>query len=262
MLAGTGQNYLGPRSTVAGPFAICPITLNSSATLDLLAEKPQPKFRSMTLQVMILAEPKLRSARFNLIINEAIDETGKNLIAAETTTTVQPLGGTGQMASIPLRLQGGEVGKKLTKVSGTLRARVAARSRTIELDDALKAQDKDFDFSGRSMKITVTPKDDLYEVKLKLPNRGNTQDETGISLHRDLTMVDADGNALHRRSFQQAHVPPGSWEYTFTFAREGAGFGKQARKTGEPAKLIWNLAVEPKELDVPFELTDIPLVSQ
>jgi hypothetical protein len=262
-LTNTGQNFLSPRAAVAGPFVICPVMLNSNATIDLLADKPQARFRSMHLQVMVLAEPKVRASRITLTIKTAVDENGKSLLTGNGMSTVQPTGNIGQMASIPLRVQAaaGEIGKTIIRMTGSIKARVPSRLRYVELDDALNLSNRQIDLSGRQVKVNVRPHDDVYEVKLQTPNRGGAMDEATTNVYRALSVVDAEGQALYRRSFAQTMVQPNNWEYTLTFARDGSAFGQQNRKTGEPAKLIWDLPVETKDLDVEFVLTDIPLVS-
>ena len=263
MLAGSGTNYLSTRAAVAGPFLLSPVTLNSNAQIDLLADKPAAKFRSINMQLMILTEPKVRASRVSIIAKSAVDENGKSLLLAEANAGMQPMGVAGQMAMIPLRLQGGDIGKTLAKLSGVIRARVPSRLRRVEMKDALNGQEQTVDLSGRQVKVTVKQRDEQYDVKLQVPVTNGALDETAQSVYRDLVVVDANGLPLFRRAFVQTpNIRPNQWEYTVTFAREGTSFGRQNQKVGEPAKLIWELAVEPKEMEVPFELTNIPLTLQ
>jgi hypothetical protein len=263
VFAATGTNYVTARAAVAGPFLVCPVMLMTNGQVDLLGDKPAVKFRNLNLQLMVLAEPKVRLSRLIVTAKQAVDDNGK-VIALENMSGMQPMTvmGTQPMTLLPLRLPG-EVGKTLAKLSGVVRARVPSRLRHVEMNDALGGKEQSVDLSGKAVKVLVKQREDLYDVRLQVPTMNGMVDEATQAVVRDLSVIDAEGRPLARRAFAQTpNVKPNVWEYTVIFTREGTNFGQNARKAGEPAKLIWELAVEPKELDVPFELSNLPIAVQ
>jgi len=259
-LQGVGTNYLNERAAVAGPFLICPVSMQSNGSADLLPAVPVIKFRMISLQLMVLSEPKLHASRITVSIAEALDENGKTLSLPDAggrmmmgMSAVSPAAMTSVRLSPPA-----DAGKKIAKLTGTIACRIPTRTKHIELADFADGKKHPIDLGGRQVDVTVFSHDKLYDVKLAMPQNINPQDELALSQSRDMTLLDAAGHPLFRRSFAQA-MNGRNWEITVTFAQEGTAIGRSDSVAGEAAKLVWELPVEFKEVQTPFELTNIPL---
>lgn len=258
-LYGVGNDYLNPRSVVAGPFLVSPISLQTAGSVDLLAAAPAFKFRSVMLQLAVLAEPKLRASRVRIAAQECVDEKGaaiKTSDAAVGALTETPVSqaSTGMIRLFPQA----DAGKKIARLSGVIRFRLPFQTRRTVLADLAPGKETKLDLGGRQVRIVLVQQDKEYLVKLALPANVNMQDELSMSMVRDMSLLDAAGNPLFRRNTTQAMTGQ-SWEFSTIFAREGISFGPGVKSTGEPAKLVWDLPTESKNLEQPFELKEIPL---
>ncbi len=268
-LVGTGNNLMNDRSTVAGSFLICPTTLTTNANIDLLPAVPEFKSRSYVLHVAVLAEPKLRASRISLAVKEAIDENGKSLKPAENAAGNPNAvffngmqGGTsGQQPALQVRMSPPpDAGKTIAKMSGVVRCRVPTRTQHVEVGDLADGKEHTVDLGGRQLKVTVTATDKQYDVKI-LMAMGNTNpnDEQSMAMLRDMNLIDADGNSLYRRGISPFGNNARNWVFGATFSREGTAFGRKGKVTGEAVKLVWDVAVETKDMETPFELVNIPI---
>ncbi len=259
-LLNVGNDYLNPNSTVAGPFLICPVSLQSSGSVDLLAPAPAFKFRSFMLQLAVLPEPKLRAARLRVTVTDCIDEKGNKVKTTDDNVRIgiieMPLS---QASTVMLRLYPeGDMGKKIATLSGVIRFRMPVRSRNIEMDDVFNGKEKPIDLGGRQVKVTVTPQEKDFLVKLAIPTNVSIHDEQSLAAVRDMVLLDAEGNPLFRRGTTQSMVNR-NWEFNTVFAREGISFGPGSKSTGEAAKLVWNIPIESKDIEQPFELKNIQI---
>ncbi|CAN5443709.1 hypothetical protein BH10PLA1_BH10PLA1_22430 [soil metagenome] len=260
-LQSVGPNYLSERATVAGPFLICPISINTNSNADLLLPVPVMKIRMVTVQLIVLAEPKLHATRTMFSITEAVDENGKVLnIPDANGRNFLAMGSavsTTSMTSVRFTPPP-DAGKFIARLAGNITCRVPTRTKRTELTNTTDGKKHAVDLGGRQIDVTSFAHDKQYDVKLTLPMNINPQDELSQSQIRDMSLLDAAGNALFRKSFLQT-MSGRNWEVTVTFAKEGSAIGRAGLVTGEPVKLVWDLPVETKEVQTPFEVKNIPL---
>ncbi len=69
-------------------------------------------------------------------------------------------------------------------------------------------------------------------------------------------LVDGEGHALFRMNAAAGSMTNEQMELTIHYQRQNWNGGAAA---GEPVKLMWEIPVESKEIQVPFELLDLPL---
>jgi len=256
-----GNNYFTERSCVTGPFLVCPMLLQSNSILDLLQPVPQPKYRSLILQLTVLAEPKVRTSRLSLSMKEAVDENGKAFTGVQVPGMVArpqmfPLS---QGSTVSLQLTPpADVGRKIARLSGTVSGRVPLTTRQVEVAGISDAAEHAVDLGGRRVKVTVTPREKQYDVKIVLPPGANIQDDLSLSQVRDVSLLDAKGVTLFRRNTAQT-MNGRAWQFTITYVRESTAFGRPGKSAGEAAKLVWDLPIDYKDVELPFELSQIPL---
>lgn len=261
-LLNVGNDYLSANSTVAGPFLVCPVSLQTSGSVDLLAAPPAFKFRTFMLQIAVLPEPKLRASRVRVSATNCLDEKGNKIKTTDdnagANVGVGMIGMTSSHTSLTMiRLYPeGDIGKRIATMSGMIRFRMPTRFRNVEMNDLQAGKENPIELGGRQFKVTVTQQEKDYLVKLTMPTNVSTQDEAVLAATREMALLDAAGNPLFRRGTTQSMVNR-NWEFNTVFAREGISFGPGVKSTGEAAKLVWSIPIESKNVEQPFELKDL-----
>ena len=103
---------------------------------------------------------------------------------------------------------------------------------------------------------------DSYSIFIQLPKETWTASEAiQFSPERIFRLLDARGLPLMRVDSPRgmdarAGSDAESRQIVLTFQRQNWQLGERA---GEPAKLIWEVPVETREVAVPFEFKDLPL---
>lgn len=230
-----------------------------------------PETPSMTLQTAILIDPKLSllNNATKAKVTEIVDEKGKSLKGDQDEIWIYGETPALWQMQIPLKFST-TMGKKMARLSGSLRAFVVAKSEPWEIDDILKTK-------GATKTVKIGGKEETYTIEDATKQGEGLQ--IRISIKRGLEIapspVDgtADGQQLKwaRRDwsrwmrltddkgvqFQGYNSGSSEDEMTFTF-NANQQFPDDA-KPGEPAKLLINIPLEFRLLEIPFEFKDLLL---
>jgi hypothetical protein len=252
-----GMRVWGEAPTnVSGPFLVTCNQINRNHYVDL--NQPKNVRRQCNVMLMVYAEPKLRvlQGSYNARLEEAVDEKGNSLLAPGMQyEQLQP--GNSWAWNVNCNLMPPEgAGAKIAKLKGTGRFLLQTRSEKTEISDVLAARNETRAAGGKRFTLKeVRRTGDSYQLVITLYRSGWQQNEWNyMYTYNAFRLVDGKGNPLTRVSNSTAHSNAESMEMTLTYQR--VLFNDAA---GEPAKLLWEVPTETKEVVVPFEFTDLPL---
>jgi hypothetical protein len=261
LMQGSDDHMYGPK-VISGAFMIVANSVTESRSIRYGRDPEAQRNNNTSLMLMLscFAEPKLRIlARSQMpIIEEAVDDAGHSL------APVLPRHMDGAMTqsservfAFHLNLKKAEgMTQKLARLKGNFRAVIESRSEKLVIDDIMSSRGMTKEIAGRRIVVSdVTESGRQYKVKLMILRDRRERRERGASWQDNLKLhtielLDDGGKPLRRGG----HSGGGSsekLEYEFTFTRDHNG--------GPPARLVWELPVEAKEITVPFEFTDLPL---
>jgi hypothetical protein len=241
-----------------GPFLVVANSIHCNTLIDLSA--PNQSTSTCTIQMILCAEPRITVLKVlsGVRIEEAIDENGNALSVSPSAVpdhmppvTSPLLNLTAALAPTPA------AGKTIARLKGHVRLVIQARSETVEVPNILAAKNLTRTAGSRSFLLKdVTRSGETYTLQMTLyRDRSNRPDCTDINISGTFRLVDAAGRLLTRRS---PFSPPDAEriDLNLMFGREDwAG----AEGAGEPAKLIWEVPVEARQLSLPFLFTNLPL---
>ena len=233
--------------------------------------KDQPETPSMTLQSMILLDPKLQllSNAAKAKVTEIVDEKGKSLKSEQDDIYVYGESPVQWQLQVPLKYSG-TMGKKLAHLSGTFRAFVVARSETWDISDILKVKGatktvkigtkeetytiEEVTKTGESVQVRISVK---RAVEIAPSPTDNTPEAQQLKYarrdwSRSMRLTDAKDNQM-----QGYNSGGGEDEMNFTFNNNQQFPGDE--KAGEPVKLQIDIPLEFRLLEVPFEFKDLLL---
>ncbi len=241
---------------------------------------PHGPSRTFSIFVEVFADPKMKIVDVNPWIDVAVatDDNGNSLAAS--------MGGripgrfTGRQSPMlrglfaPLQIRPG-IGKKLVELSGVARLKVQTKSQIWDLGDPLKIAKEQRRAVNDKVTLTVKrvspaahgPGSLKALVKVTIKGKGifnffgpRADDGDPLTnfefLQGCLKVVDAKGRPF-RGGMQSGSRIGNTWEYSLSFSPPDdlTGGGKIAA----PARMIWDLPVEIKEVAVPVEFKDLPL---
>lgn len=244
----------------SGQFLIVAQSLYRAHAMDPAA--PQETTRTCTLRMTLYTEPKVRLLRASSLatIERAVDENGKSLLGTPTTSTtpdrtsVYNPGVWSVSASLS---PGPDAGRKIAVLKGVVRGAVQGQAKSVEFDNILAARNVSKVNAGCTLTVKEVRKiSTSYTLTLNLKREKDAPAVLReLSPTQHIKLVDAEGRALMRRTY--ANPPSGdSVDFTLNFAQDDFAAGDQ---TGEPVKLVWEVPVEVREIEIPFEFRDIPL---
>lgn len=270
-----GPGQLGGPSVIHGPFLIVATQVNRTQTIllgDNAAGQPArpPIVRGRTndfgVHLLVLPEPKLSVIRVNsgVRLEQAVDEKGNDLAPPAGA------GGQGYASGMPgawnvyarLNYPAAGAGQTIARLAGTVTFVVQTKSEKIEIPDPLTLKDA-FRVVGGS-RVTfhqMTRNGERFELKVSLTPDGNAAGADGArgmsslfqSVQSRLRVLNAAGEPLDRRGFS-SEGSGREMRFTLHFAaRPGAA------ANGEPARLVWDVPTETRDVEVPFEFTDLPM---
>jgi hypothetical protein len=229
---------------------------------------------TVSVGLLFQIDPRIQvlSASYQPKIDEAVDNTGRSIalprpaFAADFTM----MGGAdfddggGRRFNVSLRAPGPQA-QRITRLKGSVRLRVATRSETWEVDvDEEKPRTKTIQRDGGQLSLNAGPwrrRGGAYEIELAMRELEAAPGVAGINRRRMLgfptfgtvRLLDAQNRELNRGGSSGSGGSTGL-EYRMSFSSRGG-----ENDAGAPAKLVWTLPTEWKDVEVPFELTDLPL---
>ena len=250
----------------AGPLA--PPLPPPPTSEDSIAISAQADFK---LAVSAFIDPKVRVIPYltKFKLDEAVDEKGNSLllvdagelaVAAVTPSTLN----IAAQLSRPVTM-----GQRLARLRGSFRFFAVTKRELMEVPNVLTAKDVvksvaqpagDKQFTVKSVKKVG----EQYEVELSITRQDFIAPESISPLERQMTyyvnadtfrsvrLLDAQGRNLVFYTYRSGSTT--TYVVVFNTGAQGA-----ADKPGEPAKLVWEIPVETKEIVVPFEFTHLPL---
>lgn len=252
----SGQHPQGP-NFVTGPYMVVANRVSRSRTIDLGNQiGPQNQF---VVHLTAFAEPKLRLVRATgaARVESAVDENGRSLALPNLDVNqygyYQQLGNAWQV-SVPLS-DIPNIGTRIATLKGSIAADLCTRFEHVEISDILSAKNVEKSVGdARVTLLDITRKGDLFELRIRADMRGSDLDPSRLPIN-DVTLLDADGNALARRG-SSGSGRNSSYEATVQFAAAQTPDGK---KVGEPVRLVWDVPVEVRPITIPFEFSELPI---
>jgi hypothetical protein len=245
-----------------GPVTIALSQVHAArGTTVLLAQPEHPQTQNSLLVVgRFTMDPRLMLLNYpqSLHIEEAVDEKGNSLVAGQRAQAAWANGSS----------NGGELkigldnppnrGKTLARLKGTFVFTAATRWThwevpvTNQRDNIVKTiamQQGDVTYTMRGVK----PYDNLYELVLAVNGPKFVTDRVGSTLTQQVRLEDAARHALPQRS-SSGSLEGATYLLTEKFSNQNA-----ADMVGEPTTVVVNLPTEIKNIEVPFEFTNLPL---
>lgn len=277
-----GNNPLGSPSIEHGPFMIVAVgaNLTRSVRFDAAAPVAAPVAApargggrafpgggqsDFSVNLRVLCEPKLRilSAQWQPDVSEATDDQGRTLVAQAipgSFNTSMPGRGWNWNQNVRLSLPAPDA-KRLAVLKGVSHFVMQSKSQRKELVNLFDKPHPTATAGGVTLSISDAKRDeraDTYSFRFSFNGAGIDMQKWAFvsqQLMSGVRMVDADGRVL-LPSKTNENSNGRKYDLTVAYSRK-RGLGPE--QPGEPAKLIWEMSVETKEVSVPFEFKDLPL---
>jgi hypothetical protein len=192
-------------------------------------------------------------------VDEAVDEKGNSLA---NTDRVYASMNSGQqwMWNLSARLNYPEnAGKQIARFKGSMKFLMQTKSETLDVPNILTVKNLTKTVAKRRMLIKEVKKNgDQYDVSMTLYRDGMAQPEwnalqnPGYTVH----LVDKEGRNLTSSGWGGGSND-NEMNYTWNFNQNV--WNGQQQKLGEPHRLIWEIPIETREVNVAFEFKNLPL---
>jgi hypothetical protein len=235
------------------------------------AGKTPPETPSMTLETEILLDPKLRllNNAAKATVKEIVDDKGKSLKGDQDEIWVHGQAPLQWQMQVPLKYSA-TMGKKIARLQGSFHAFVVARHEKWEIPDVMKAK-------GATKTVKIGNRDETYtleeivkegdsvrikilikrELEIAPPSVQNTPEAQQLKYARRdwsrwMRLSDAKGN-----TYQGYNSGGAEEEMNFIFNSHQQY--PDDPKAGEPDKLLIDIPLEFRQLEVPFTFKDLVL---
>ena len=255
-----GRSWGDAPVSAHGPFLVMATAVNMYASRDF--NQPAVTRRSCNINLLVYAEPKIRvlQGSYAARVDEAVDEQEQSWTmpgqAAEgmqpNMTWVWPL-------SISL-MPPDSGGKKLARLRGTGRFVIQTRSEIAEVPNILEAKNVTKVVGGKRFTLKeVRRAGDSYIVTLTLYRSGWNPNEWNYMYPQNIfKLLDGDGKPLVRTSNTGGGGGGEQVDISIHFQRQN---WNPNDNSGEPARLVWEVPTETREVVVPFEFADLEMPS-
>ncbi|MCS7033620.1 MAG: hypothetical protein NZ561_06445 [Phycisphaerae bacterium] len=258
----SGCGLLQGPGTVAGPLWITASRLYHQRSIDFNQGALRTSDFGLTLHVV--AEPKLRlmPGPATLRLTCAVDDRGNSMLPEGPFC--ETYGGGTPYWSFTTRLRWPEQpGVRIRRLAGVIGFVAASRFETLESTELNELKDVAVS-NGRSRLLLrqVTRNGSRYEVSLAaIAPPGDSAEYNRLQQLLsavDLRLLDGKGQSILRSSGPNFTTTdsPNTLEFSLVFDRNLS----DGRPTPAPAaRLIWQVPIETRALEIPFELVDLPL---
>lgn len=261
----TGGMQMQGMLQVQGPFLIVANQISRTQTRHLGGANVAQSQFGMNLNVY--AEPKITVLRTagSVRIDEAVDDHGNSLIPAENAARnfwggYAGVGGWALYA--PMRYPQKNPGTRLVKFKGSTTFVIQTRMEKLELANVLSLHETTRTINGVAITFKELRKEgDVYRLHVRVGQStfgGVEWQQLAEGLQTRMQLQDADGRPLDHRGMSSSGTND-ALEMTLDFARSPRPDGKTQ---GEPSRLIWEIPIETREVNVPIEFHDLPLFDQ
>ncbi len=249
-----------------GPFMVVANGANRNHSIDYAV--PENVSKSFTIQLQAFVDPKVKVMQGSslLRIDEATDDRGNSLVIPNSRT-VQSMSAPGFNAGWIWDLHASlqypaNVGTHITLLRATARFLVQGKADVWEIPDITKANHVERVMPmGRYVVQGVRKSGERnYELQIGIEHppdvvaHGHPLTDFA-TLQRCIRLLDADGNAYDPAG-GGGGGGAGRLQYTLNFY---APANDPNRRVGEPAKLVWEIPIDVKEVDVPVVLRDLKI---
>ena len=255
------EGMIKAAASIQGPFMTVVSSLQRVNTVNLA--DPDRTGRSIHIQVYTFAEPKSVPVQYAYepTVDEAVDDNG-NAMTPEPRDpqhrNMQSGRGVSWHGYFQLPYPASNPGKRIARIRGHIDAIIQLGSEPMEIDNPLKASETSKTVGGKKVtfKRMTSQENGRYEVELVL-SRGENEDagtfqQNAFNTTPSLKLIDdKDG----RYQMWPGGGRGGQDEVVrqFTFNRRGNS------PAAEPTKLVIEIPSATKEIEIPFELVDLPL---
>jgi hypothetical protein len=256
-----GTNPLDGPYVLNGPFLICAVAANQNDSVYYANQRPD--VHSLQLDLMVFIEPKVKVVDRDrqATLEEATDDLGQSLIppAPVDQQHWSPREGGEGAFNVGISLvRQSRAGSKLSRLRGSLRVQVETRSQKVEIDKLLSAAGTTATLGHWTLHVV--------DVKLighrscTLQCEATTAVDPGDGFpqfdYNSIAVVDASGKHVQGgMNSSTGHLGPDGarmkWSTTYSWGDDGG--------TGQPVKLVWEMPVETRQVDIPFDFADLPL---
>jgi hypothetical protein len=272
LLESTDGKWAATPAVVAGPVLIRAVKITETRALEF-ADPANPEL-SRQLEMNFYIEPRLRvlADAFAARIESAIDDQGKSLMpappaAGEAAADDQELTNVADTSrlwelDVPLTCPANGGGRRIASLKGSVRLKIPVKLQTLEIADVLTAPETPRAIAGRRLTFHSAHKvKGGYEVKVTLFKGAlDDADWQQWATPRDfLRLVDASGLPILFTSVSDAQGNDQQTTLTLQFENPNNAPNGIGGPVGPPARLLWDIPIDSKELRVPFEFKDLAL---
>ena len=251
-------------SLAVGPLLVHAVRITRTRTVELA--DPAVTEQSCQLTVNAYVEPKVRilAEGCAMTLESAVDEQGQSLLSDDADDPAFNMVANNARqweAEVDLTFPA-HVGRKIARLKGTIFLQIPERIQTLEVPDILAVTELRRTVGGRRVLIHKAAKvQGGYEVDVTL-FRDSLSDEDWQRCQTpgDLVrLVDAKGlpilfnNVTDNEGDEKQVRLKLQFENPNNLPNGGSG------PVGPPARLIWEIPLERREISVPFEFRDLPL---
>ena len=269
-----GSSLFKCPASANGAFLVLVTNLQRTNSVDL--SNSQNIQRNMSMQMQVMAEPKVRIVRFsyNPELTEAVDDKGNSLLIAGRSYDggMNMSSSRGLMWNVSSSLQyPANAGQKIAKLRGRMRVMAQVRSEKIEIPDVLTAKDVSKTLDGHRMTLKEVKKTSDRQYQLTIVFYRDSMDQQKfyeMVNNPTVRLLDSEGREFSFNGNYGGNSSGEQSEMKLGFSQGSPGgiirrrigdAGTPAPAGSEPAKLVWELATSTQEIFVPFEFTDLPL---
>jgi hypothetical protein len=256
-----GTNFWNGPSVVSGPFLIVANRIYRSNSVDL-TNPGNAVQHDCNMALYAFSEPKIKviQSSYYVQVEEAVDEKGNSLMSNDRFYTSMN-SGQQWMWNLNAHLNYPEnAGKKITRFKGSMKFLIQTRSDTLDVPDILTVKNLTKTVARRRMLVKQCTKQngEQFELQMTLYRDGLSQADwdavqnPGYSVH----LFDKDGHMLMSNGWG-TNGSDREMNYNWTFSKNA--WGPQQGKIGDPHRLVWEIPVETREMNVTFEFKDLPL---
>jgi hypothetical protein len=252
-----GSGQMKAAASIMGPFLTCVSDIERENSVAMNA--PNQTTRQIHIQLQTFVEPKvyISEAAYNPTIDEAVDENGNSMMPTmhmgESWQSDRDIAFGGRV-SLPYPTT--NPGTRIVKLRGHIPARVRMAAEPFTIDDPLKSPEVTKTIGGRKVGFkSLKPegndsKNKRYRLEFQFL-RGDDQDQDFNRLWNEQLGVHlTDSNGTEAGFYQSGGTGnnEGITRY-FTFQN----------LPGAPVKLVIDVATGVQEINIPFELANLPM---
>lgn len=221
-------------------------------------KKEDDKANRISLQMMVLIEPHFWATSMHATVTQATDEQGHSLmgLASGGGNPSNRKNPQSTQVNAVMDMPPGVTSRRIVMLKGLLQYKVPGRVDRVEVPDIASRVNQRVTIDGVHYTIgplVPTEKGVIIKVPLEVQKGDvNPSNDKIQQIFNLLQCTDAAGNPLGHAPLELRATDQKTLEFVLTF-----GPGKNA---GPPAVLFWEFPRDWIDVELPFEMRDIPLI--